>query len=57
MRREARHVGEMGRRTVTMAETMVSMTFAMAEMTALMAPPMSETMEPWVQYRREYVST
>ena len=29
-----------------MAETMVSMTFAMAEMTALMAAPIAETMEP-----------
>ena len=37
----------MGRRTVTMAETMVSMTFAMAEMTALMAAPMAETPAPF----------
>ena len=35
------------RRTVTIAETMVSMTFAMAEMMALMPPPIAETMEPW----------
>ena len=37
--------GEM-RRTVTIADTIVSMTFAMAEMMALMPPPMAETMEP-----------
>ena len=33
--------------TLTMAETMVSMTRAMAEMTALMPRPMAEKMEPY----------
>lgn len=32
--------------TVTIAETMVSITFAMADMIELMARPMAEKMEP-----------
>ena len=33
--------------TVTIAETMVMMTLAMAEIIALMAPPIAETMDPY----------
>lgn len=32
-----------------MAETMVSMTFAIAEMTALMARPIAENMDPYIR--------
>ena len=31
-----------------MADTIVSMTFAMAEMIAFIAPPMADMTEPWV---------
>ena len=34
--------------TVTIALMMVMITFAMAPMMAPIAPPMAETMEPWV---------
>ena len=33
--------------TVTIAETMVMMTLAMAEIIALMATPIAETMDPY----------
>lgn len=46
---------QMATRTVTMAETTVSMTLAMAEMTELMARPMAETTEPMMIRCRWFV--
>ena len=34
--------------TVTMTETMVIITFAIADMMALMPPPMADTTDPWI---------
>lgn len=41
------------RLTVTMVDTMIMSTLAIAEMTASMAPPMADTMAPWKKTRRQ----
>ena len=38
--------------TDAMADTIVSMTFAMAETIAFIAPPMADMTEPWVRTLR-----